>query len=355
MLDYRKAIAAYPDLVLAHNNVDNNEEFLGHTETALKAAQTAVRLLDHNSTPELTVQGAISLRLANSQAIAFYLGDYTNAVSLDPSGAEFGTGANADLVPRRAALSIALQHDGIGARAYLSEMSPPPNPPANGDRAVMRFQMDAALESWQAVVASEESVEKTLAEDNSGNDLNVWIATRVRPFLALAKSKLGDIAGAEAVIATTPGDCYDCIRMRGNIAAIERNWGRADYWFARAVQQGPSIPMAYANWGQALLERGDLDAAIEKFTLANKKGPHFADPLEMWGEALMAKNQSHLALAKFAEAEKYAPNWGRLHLKWGEALGYAGKKDEAQKQFAAAAGLDLTPTEKIELAKVSHG
>jgi len=66
----------------------------------------------------------------------------------------------------------------------------------------------------------------------------------------------------------------------------------------------------------------------------------------------MAKNQSHLALEKFAEAEKYAPNWGRLHLKWGEALVYAGKKDEAKAQFARAAQLDLTPSEKAELARV---
>ena len=65
----------------------------------------------------------------------------------------------------------------------------------------------------------------------------------------------------------------------------------------------------------------------------------------------MAKNQSHLALAKFAEAEKYAPNWGRLHLKWGEALVYAGKKDEAKAQFARAAALDLTPSEKAELMR----
>ena len=95
------------------------------------------------------------------------------------------------------------------------------------------------------------------------------------------------------------------------------------------------------------------DAAIEKFNLANKRGPHFADPLEGWGEALMAKNQSHRALAKFAEAEKYAPNWGRLHLKWGEALVYAGKRDQAKAQLARASQLDLTPSEKQELARQS--
>jgi tetratricopeptide (TPR) repeat protein len=81
----------------------------------------------------------------------------------------------------------------------------------------------------------------------------------------------------------------------------------------------------------------------------------FADPLEMWGEALMAKNRSDLALAKFEEAAKYAPNWGRLHLKWGEALFYAGRKDDAQKQFALASQLDLSSDDKAELVRVSHG
>jgi len=126
--------------------------------------------------------------------------------------------------------------------------------------------------------------------------------------------------------------------------------------FARAIDGQKSIPMAYSYWGQALMERGDLDGAIAKFALANQRGPHFADPMEMWGEALMVKTQSHLAPVKFEEADKYAPNWGRLHLKWGEALGYAGKKDEARAQHQKALTLNLTAAEKAELARVSaHG
>jgi tetratricopeptide (TPR) repeat protein len=114
------------------------------------------------------------------------------------------------------------------------------------------------------------------------------------------------------------------------------------------------LPLAHSEWGQAQLARGKPDEAIALFKIANKRGERFADPLEGWAEALMAKNQSHRALAKFEEAEKYAPNWGRLHLKWGEALAYAGKPDEARKQFARAAQLDLTPIEKSELVRVLH-
>ena len=165
---------------------------------------------------------------------------------------------------------------------------------------------------------------------------------------------LGKIADAEKHITATPADCYDCLIARARIAEVQGQHGRADYWFARAIDGQKSIPFAYAYWGQALLERGNPDGAIAKFTLASQKGPHFADPLELWGEALMKKNRSDLALAKFEDAEKYAPNWGRLHLEWGEALGYAGKKNEAQKQYALAAGLDLSSANKAELAKVSR-
>ena len=157
--------------------------------------------------------------------------------------------------------------------------------------------------------------------------------------IALAHAHTGDLSGAEAVIAQSPATCDDCTIVRGQIAEMPSQTGRADYWFARAEKAEPSIPFADAAWGQALLERGDPDAAIAKLTLANQKGPHFADPLDFWGEALMAKNHSDLALVKFEEVAKYAPNWGRLHLKWGEALGYAGEKDEAH--------------DKAELAKVS--
>jgi tetratricopeptide (TPR) repeat protein len=198
----------------------------------------------------------------------------------------------------------------------------------------------AALKAYRPLSATLNSLEaKTLAV----------------PLLAEALARSGDLVGAWTAIDETPGDCYACIRTRGVIAAAARERGRADYWFARAVAAAPSVPFAYADWGQALLARGKPDDAITQFTIANRKGPHFADPLEGWGEALMAKNQSHLALAKFAEAEKYAPNWGRLHLKWGEALVYAGKRDEAKAQFARAAQLDLTPSEKAELQQYSTG
>ncbi len=51
-----------------------------------------------------------------------------------------------------------------------------------------------------------------------------------------------------------------------------------------AARQAPSLPFAEAEWGAALLAKGDADGAIAKETLANQKGPHFADPLEVWAK-----------------------------------------------------------------------
>jgi tetratricopeptide (TPR) repeat protein len=167
---------------------------------------------------------------------------------------------------------------------------------------------------------------------------------------ALADAELGDFKTADVLIAKTPRDCVPCLDIHGRIEGLEKNWHGADTLFARAVAAAPSIPSDYTDWGAMLLAKGDVDAAIAKFRIANRKGPHFADPLEMWGEALMAQNRSDLALAKFKEANEYAPNWGRLHLKWGEALFWSGDKSAAKKQFAIAAALDLTPAERGELA-----
>jgi len=251
-------------------------------------------------------------------------------------------------------------HDGAASRALMDRAMAESTSDRRNPRGVyisrVRYFQDVMADDWPAAAASARAYEAQIKADatmSPGLEA-VRLRIEVAPLLAHALARNGDLAGARTAIEATPQDCYDCVRARGLIATAAAQWNQADSWFARAIRAAPSVPHAYADWGRSLLARGQTDAAIEKFRLANQKGPRFADPLVYWGEALMAKNQSHLALAKFAEANKYAPNWGRLHLKWGEALVYAGRKDEAQAQFARAAGLDLTSSEKAELATLRH-
>jgi hypothetical protein len=259
-----------------------------------------------------------------------------------------------------AATSLARNHDPAAARGAMGVNVAPndnsllDNDAADAFLALPHYSIGAEAGDWSAALADARAADAWLAENQASRPVmgllqQVWI----HPLEALAQARAGDVAGAASLIETTPLDCFLCLRLRGQIAALAGDGRAAERWFAAAARQAPSLPFAYADWGQALLARHVADEAIAKFALATAKSSHFADPLEMWGEALMAKNQSHLALAKFAEANKYAPNWGRLHLKWGEALVYSGKSDAAKAEFARAAALDLTPSEKSELTRMT--
>jgi Flp pilus assembly protein TadD len=81
-----------------------------------------------------------------------------------------------------------------------------------------------------------------------------------------------------------------------------------------------------------------------------RQGDWYADNWQGWGEALLKKGDAAGAVARFAEAEKSAPRWARLHLKWAEALARLGRRDEARAHLKAAAAMDLTPSERAELA-----
>ena len=343
--DYARSNAISP---IATGGQSSREANLGHLEAALALTRNALQL----NTANAPTHNAIDAFLAE------LTGDYAGEFRLCRIEAEQpfnNTVYNHDYAQRDCLAALSGMHDGAGTRAWIRALPPLEVQANSGLLAMVLLRADTRLGNWAGALSAEPAAEKAYVTFDSGFDLKTIFTAQLRPWLALAKAKLGDQAGAEALIATTPGDCYDCVRIRGAIAAQAQQSGRADYWFAKAVHDAPSIPYAYADWGTSLLARDQPDAAIAQFKLSNAKGPHFADPLEFWGEALMAKKDSGAA-AKFAEAEKYAPNWGRLHLKWGEALSYAGHKDDAQKQFALAATLDLSAADKAELATVnSHG
>jgi tetratricopeptide (TPR) repeat protein len=286
--------------------------------------------------------------------IALLLGDFADAEPwyCDP-------GCPLDLRLSTMAALAARTHDVAGSRVLLLQAS------AAGfvddlHAAEARYFADVETENWSAALA--DAMAARTASLAPRGDLSVRFLATIAdtsstPQIAIAQSHLGQFALAHRAIDRTPEDCITCLVTRGDIDALEKKWDAAAFWFSRASELAPSIPLASAEWGRMLLAKGDFDGAVAKFKIANEKSPHFADPLEMWGEALIRQNRSDLALMKFAEADKYAPNWGRLHLKWGEALLWSGKTDNAKKQFDFAGTLDLSPSEKFELARMrsAHG
>ena len=349
---YRKAIAEVPGFLIATFALSGRGVALDEEEE-YNFALDASRDLHANKDADINPHYAPYARLTADATIARLKGDYAAAVILAKTGArmpdDFSVLGRGNYI-RNAMLVMVSGHDQPALRGWLRELGWRA-PPLGPQRTVLAMER----QDWRDLLAQEKAMRQRIADTSGVARKNAIVNLGYAgPDIALAHAKLGDFAGAERLLALVPAYRDEGLRVHAQVAELQGQHARADWWFARAVAHAPSLPFANTLWGKALLARGQPDAAIEKFTAANRLGPKFADPLEGWGEALMARNQSHLALAKFAEANKYAPNWGRLHLKWGEALYYAGKRDDAKAQFARAAALDLTPSEKSELSKATH-
>ncbi|HEY5412863.1 MAG TPA: hypothetical protein VIJ94_19260 [Caulobacteraceae bacterium] len=338
--------SGYANLVQADTGLSHEEDILSAARLVAHRADKGVR------TPELPDRAA---GVATHSAIAFDLGDYQTAAAGFREFSDMGTGA-VSTEGRAAAVraqpreveALALDHDVTAARRLLASLEMlATNSSFAATSRTAQVVIDQQMEDWRAAADHLEVVVATIRA--LGPASRQFVHRRDWSQLAVGYARLGRLPDAERMIAVTPTDCDDCLRARGEIAAIEHDRTGADKWFAAAARHAPSTPLAPTNWGKALLTLGDVDGAIVKLKEAHSLGPHFADPLELWGEALMRKGDLHGAAPKFAEADKYAPRWGRNHLRWGEALMLSGRYAAARVQYQAANGLDLSKPDRAAL------
>jgi tetratricopeptide (TPR) repeat protein len=168
--------------------------------------------------------------------------------------------------------------------------------------------------------------------------------------MSVALAKAGRQAEAEALVARTP-DCYECLRARGRVATIGRDWAEAERWLQAAVRRGPETPFAYFNLAEARFARGDLDGAREALRSAREHGPRWADPLKLEGEILLRRGDERGAARRFRDAAELAPRWGELHLRWGDALEAQGRREQARVLYRRAAGMDLSTADRAEVGR----
>ena len=343
----RKASELNPALPHVWGNLGNEEALFGHDEAALRDVERALVIVKAGSNSEVSPVIAHSLDLENRAVRDEYLGDYMDAVaSADELADSANYGGSDDSAPIFKAADLAADHDISGSLG----VAPGVDQEITSVRLSAKFlasffipklptyERAAAMGDWKA--ARDDLVRLRLAPEKWSGGIERIRAVYLIPLLADAEARLGNFPRAHELIDGSALDCYLCMRVRGNVATLEKSWSAAEHWYVQATNLTPSIPFAYLEWARMRAAKGDLDGSIATLEIANKKGPHFADPLEMWGEVLIAKNRSDLALEKFEVANKYAPNWRRLHQKWGEALTYAGRKDDAAKQFALARSLN---------------
>jgi tetratricopeptide (TPR) repeat protein len=318
------AVGLDPDNALAYENRAEVERDTGQDEAAFGDFRKALALVD-GGRADINPQKVKPARLFARTQVLVRLGDFAQAAQLLDEIERTPSYAGSRIFAPLYALGVyGAVHDVRGLRQHITARTLD----AGGDPSA-RFWgqgfllMGAALagDNADALRAHDALVAQSagLAFANT-----MYLPRAGAAYYALALAQSGDFAKADAVIAPTPADCDICTRMRGRIAALEKHWDRAEFWFARYAAQAPDMPFAMSDWGRMLLARGDAAGAIAKFQAAREKGPRFADPLEGWGEALVMQNRSDLALEKFAEAAKYAPNWDRLRREWAAARRYAG-------------------------------
>ena len=352
----RQAVALGPDLPLALADLAGLEAWAGHDEGELAMLRATRRALDGRGAALIIPRAAAVIGIQSDANIAEEIGDFREALAVYEKLASVPDFEGSRSVAHIMGAAVAaIGHDIPRSRQLLgaNRDTDQAAKATNGygwqlpNFRFAQFEQFVAVEDWKSARTDIEAALATPAAASPGG--RAFLRAEAWPWLALAEAKTGDLNAAKREIGGTPLDCYLCLRVRGQMDSLEKNWNGGAYWFARAVATAPTPPFAYADWAAMLLRKGDANAAIVMLKVANEHGPHFADPLEMWGEALMLQNRSDLALEKFEDANKYAPNWGRLHLEWGKALWYADKKDDARKQFAIAGGLGLSAGDKAAL------
>ena len=350
----RRALEIDPDFAPAESNLAAEYDIVGDTERALASSNRLVRILNGPGRRVLQPGPAEVTEIVKRAFIAAYQGDATAAAAL--IGTLVGKqeyGGIVQAAPLHQARLLVAAHDLAQARRVLTDagvasavqgyritaeyygLSVP-----TADLLIARElwpQALAELQAWEGVVSHPEYIAQI--------PIVIW------PRMAEVMARMGRLDEAVALVGRTPTNCYPCVRARARIAELAGDRAAADRWSTEARRQGPSLPFAFAERGQMLMARGDLDGAIDFYEQAIERGPRWADPQKYWGDALLARGDEAGAIRKYRAAADRAPRWGALHLAWGRALEAQGRRDQAREKYTEAARLDLSAADRAEVVR----
>ncbi|HEY5106279.1 MAG TPA: hypothetical protein VII73_05830 [Caulobacteraceae bacterium] len=305
-VEYHAALREVPGFAPALTNLVDCEVGLGHDQQVLRDAARFLKAQEsvhRDIAPDSRERVTAGVRLLRDTTD----GDYSDAVA---EALHLGER------PWLLAYSLVQDHD-LGSADIAAAKVGPDNylhyaPPGLG-----------ALELGQPAAASLLNQALSMGPPPfCGCD---WVFSRVlRPWLAVAKARFGDAAGAQALLSATPTDCYLCLRARGLVAAAGDDRTQAERWLAEAIAQGADLPQAFTDRGAARLAWGDVAGALSDARRANAVSPRNADALKLWGDALARQGHWRDALPKYDAALNFAPAWAALRRARAIAVGRKG-------------------------------
>ncbi len=345
----RRAAALDPDSTAAVGYLGGIEMSLGHEEEAYAAARRMVGLVRSRG------EAGISQYLREENPVlwptlaASQIGDTRASTSgfrkLSDLAAAWGNPGRARMWGYLEAGAWLDAHDVGAARTAMPKV--PPNQLTNidaftGRRIIARARADLGRPAEANALAAEAVALQRKYRVQPMEDF----VLQEGPALTILMAQAGNLKGAHDLIDASPMDCGPCVRARAILAAAERDWPRADRFFALSTRLAPSMPQGWSAWGQASAARDDIPGAIALYRRAQKAGPGWADPLKFEGDALLRQGKTAEAVKRYALAGERAPKWGALQLAWGDALDKTGRKDEAVARWRAALGCEMSAADR---------
>ena len=330
----RAALRIDPEHPIALGQLERALGVLGHNEARLLHARRAAA---SGSSPrnlaKIAAERQESFRLEAEERVAELEGDFLTSLERSTRLTRLDSRAANGFRDNRVNALISLHQPSALRGLIEDEAQRAAGRSGPGDRfSQARIEAAVSLDQWPQAAALLEAVEvetpwTQLLRISPIRQTSIW------PRLAYARARTGDLAGAQALIAATPLDCYLCVRQRAQIAELAGDRPAADRWSAEARRQGPSLPFAFAERGQMLMARGDPAGAIAFYEQAVERGPRWADPQKYWGDALMAPGRRGRGDPQIPRRRRQGPAVGRAAPGLGPGAGGAGETERGPREI----------------------
>jgi tetratricopeptide (TPR) repeat protein len=174
------------------------------------------------------------------------------------------------------------------------------------------------------------------------------LAVEHRMYLPLAAVSVAVVLGAYAVCealaisarrrAAILGCLLGSVALALAILTWQRNHAYRDDFllWQDVVARRPNHPRAHNNLGNALADRGEIDAAIIQYRQALEIAPGYAAAHYNLGNALAAREDVDEAMAHYRRALEIKPDYAEAHNNFGGILAGRGKIDEAIAHYQRA-------------------
>jgi hypothetical protein len=117
-------------------------------------------------------------------------------------------------------------------------------------------------------------------------------------------------------------------------------WRDSITLFTQALKVDPTNSLAYNNIGNALLDQGDADGAVEYLHKALKYHPEYTDAQYNLANAYREQGRADAAIAQYKRVIRGCPNHPKAHNNLGSMYAEQGNYDQAIAEYEAALKID---------------